>query len=124
MTRDQYLEAALRLYLEAPDTPSRTTRRDLRVAAELYRQGVPLDHLAHAIRLATLRRRGQPHAASTGAIHSLAYYRAVVQRLSADELEPDYVDYVLTAYDRLQGAERPTSEPRSRRHIPALSDSR
>ena len=91
MTRTQYLDEILRLYCEAPDAPSRPTRRDLAIASALYAEGVPLDSFAHAIRLATLRRRlGQHHTS----IQSLAYYRTVFNRLTDDELEPDYFAYV------------------------------
>ena len=100
MRRNEYLAELLRLYLEAPDTPSRPSRRDRTLADHLCRQGVRLDHLAHAIRLATLRRRlgllPQPEP-----IHSLAYYRTVLERLSAEDLEPGYIDYVQQRYERL-----------------------
>lgn len=113
MSRHAYVAELLRLYLEAPGTPLRPSRHDRRLAAELYRQGVSLDHLAHAIRLATLRRLDRAHPP----IHSLAYYRVVLKRLSADELDPGYVAYVLDAHQRLCL----TSEPRIDSQNPALS---
>ncbi len=120
MTRNAYLAELLRLYREAPDTPRRPSRRDLRLAAELYRQGVSLDHLAHAIRLATLRRQRHRLPRPLEAIHSLAYYRAVLQRLSDDELDPDYVAYVHYTHPRL----RLSSQPRPGSQNPALWDRR
>jgi hypothetical protein len=116
VTRNSYIAALLRLYLDAPDTPRRAARADRRLAAELYRQGVSPEHFAHAIRLATLRRRHRSHPP----IQSLAYYRAVLQRLSQDELKPDYLDYVRDAHLRL----RLSSEPRPDSHNPALSGRR
>lgn len=116
MTRNAYLAELLRLYLDAPDTPRRPSRHDHHVAAELYRQGVSLELLAHAVRLATLRRLHRAHPP----IHSLAYYRAVLQRLSADELQPAYVDYVRDAYRRF----RLISQPRPDSQNPALSGRR
>ncbi len=116
MTRDAYVTELLRLYLDAPDTPRRPSRSDRRLAGELYHQGVPLEDLAHAIRLATLRRRHRSHPP----IHSLAYYRAVLLRLSDDELDPAYLDYVRHAYQRLPLNEK----PRPRSQNPALSGSR
>ena len=100
MTREKYLATAIGLYLASPDTPSHASRRDWAIAADLYRRGVHLDQLAHAIRLATLRRSVNGH--PTGAIHSLAYYRAVLQRLGDDDLHPDYVDYIQLKYDDLR----------------------
>ena len=123
MRREQYLAEILRLYSEAPDTPSRPSRRDGALAGLLYRQGVRLDHLAHAIRLATLRRRlGQQ--AQPEAIHSLAYYRVVLHRLSDNELDPDYVGYIKTRY-RLLGLNPSLAlKPRTRSRNPALCDRR
>ena len=100
MRRERYLTELLRLYCEAPDTPSRPSHRDRALAGDLYRQGIPLDHLAHAIRLATLRRR-LGHLPQPEPIHSLAYYRTVLERLSAEDLEPGYIDYVQQRYKRL-----------------------
>ena len=123
MTRDQYLAAALGLYLEAPDAPSRASRRDWAIAADFYRSGVQLEELAHAIRLATLRRRG--NAQPTEAIHSLAYYRTVLERLNADDLHPDYVDYIRHKYDGLHTTDTAQNgKPRLRSQNPALSGRR
>lgn len=93
MTRHQYLSEVIRLYLEAPGTPCKPKRRDWAIAGHLYQRGVSLSQLAHAIRIATLRRH------LTGAqrqppIHSLAYYRAVLEGLTEDDLDADYVLYV------------------------------
>ncbi len=120
MRRSTYVAELLRLYLEAPDTPRRVSRHDRRVAAELYLEGVSLDRLAHAVRLATLRRQRHRHPRPPERIRSLAYYRTALQRLNADESHPDYVAYVYDAHQRL----RLTSEPRPRSQNPALSDRR
>ncbi len=124
MTRDQYLAEALRLYLEAPDTPARASRRDWTLAADLYRRGVRLEELAHTIRLATLRRRSTPNS-PVNTIHSLAYYRTVLQQLSDDDLHPDYVDYIRQKYDGLRTTNTDEKEkPRLQSQITALSRSR
>ena len=123
MRRNEYLAAALRLYLEAPDTPSRPSHRDRALAGDLYRQGVRLDHLAHAIRLATVRRR-LGHLPRLEPIHSLAYYRTVLDRLSAQDLEPGYVDYVDRRYRQLLVTLCPVTEPPPANQDAALSDRR
>lgn len=92
MTRDAYLAAALHLYRAAPDGAPPPTPTDREVAATLYDRGVPLEHLAHAIRLATLRRHAHTHPPAP--VRSLAYYRAVLERLTPDELDADYIRYV------------------------------
>lgn len=116
MATNGYLAALLDLYLDAPDTPTRASRSDRRIARDLYREGVSLDHIAHAIRVATLRRRGGSHPP----IRSLAYYRTVLQRLSDDELKADYVGYVRHAYSNLQL----NSKPRTHSRNTALCDRR
>ncbi len=125
MSRENYLAEALGLYLEAPDTPSRASRRDWAIAADLYRRGVRLEELAHAIRLATLRRRVNSPDRPSDQIHSLAYYRTVLLRLGDDDLHPHYVDYIRQKHDGLRitdTAENP--KPRLRSQNPALSRSR
>ncbi len=124
MTREQYLAGVLRLYLAAPDTPERASRRDWAIATDLYRRGVHLEELAHAIRLATLRRRSTANVLAE-TIHSLAYYRAVLQRLSDEHLRPDYVDYIRQKYDGLQISHTAENrKPRLRSQNPAHSGNR
>ena len=91
MTRSQYLDEVIRLYLGAPDTPDRPARNDWAIASDLFRRAIPLEHIDHAIRVATLRRLGDR---SPTRVHSLAYYRTVLDRLEPGDLDPDYIDYV------------------------------
>jgi hypothetical protein len=94
--RNAYLAAAIRLYLDLPGAPPRASRTDWAVAATLHDRGVSLHTLAHALRLATLRRLrpGEPREP----VRSLAYYRRVFERLTPDDLDPGYVDYVARRY--------------------------
>jgi hypothetical protein len=124
VTRSQYVAAALRLYFDAPGTPARAHRADRRVAADLYRQGVPLDHLAHAIRLATLRTHRNPDHAAHHRVYSLAYYRAVLDGLADHELDPGYLAYVRHAYHQLLRTLAPATKPRLHSRNAALPDSR
>lgn len=108
MTRRDYLDAALRLYTGQPDTPSAASRADWTVAADLYDRGVDLDLLAHAIRLATLRRsRRSKHAPPLEPIYSFSYYRQVLLALSPEDLDPAYIAYVENLYQRLTGTSPP-----------------
>jgi hypothetical protein len=104
--RRRYLREVIRLYLQAPDTPSRATRSDWAVAADLYAHNVLLTTIAHAIRIASLRRRlrqGTP----LPPIGSLAYFRRVLDQLAHDELDPDYAAYVNYRYQQLLDGSRP-----------------
>lgn len=97
--RTAYLAAAVRLYLDLPGAPDRAHRTDWAVAATLHDHGVSLHTLAHALRLATLRRLrpGEP----LEPVRSLAYYRRVLDHLTPDDLDPGYVDYVARRYREL-----------------------
>lgn len=123
MTRRQYLAEVIRLYLGAEETPSRAARRDWAVAGDLYQKGVPVQHLAHAMRVASLRRRFhlQPPLET---VRSLAYYRAVLERLDAEHLDPDYVDYVQDVYRRNRLSHDSTTKPRSYSQNAAQRDRR
>jgi len=130
MNRRDYLAALLRLYREQPDTPDVTRRGDWAVAADLYRQGIPLDTVAHAIRLATLRRlQRDPAAPPLAPIRSLAYYRSILATLAPDDLEPGYVAYVARQHarqlDQLSTPPTPAdSKTQFDRQNPALPDRR
>jgi hypothetical protein len=103
--RPAYLAAAIRLYLDLPDAPRRARRADWAVAATLYARAVPLDTLAHAMRLATLRRRlRHPHDPPLEPVGSLAYYRRVLETLTPEALDPGYVDYITYKYHKLLAA--------------------
>jgi len=123
VTRREYLAEVIRLYLEAEETPARTSRRDWAIAGDLYRHGVPVEHIGHAIRVAALRRRSHRQA-TLETIRSLAYYRAVLHGLTPEHLEPDYVAYVARAYrtGRLSSDEK--TKPRLRDQNVALWGSR
>jgi len=123
--RRGYLHEALRLYLQAPDTPERASRNDWTVAGDLYAHGVPLPTLAHAIRLASLRRRLR-HGPPLAPITTLAYFRRVFDQLTPEELDPGYVDYVHHRYRELLAAApaHHQTPALSDRQNPALSDRR
>ena len=101
--RRSYLAATIRLYLELPGTPRRASRADWAVATTLYNQGVPPETIAHVFRLATLR-RARP-GAPLEPVHSLAYYRRVLEQLTPEAFHPGYVDYVARKYEILFGGE-------------------
>lgn len=104
MKHAEYLAEAIRLYLQAPDTPNKATRRDWATAAHCYSSGIPIDHLAHAIRIAALRRHLRDnHCAPLEPIHSLAYFRTVLEGLQPEALDPGYVQYVNFNYQKCFG---------------------
>lgn len=120
MNRRHYLAAIIRLYLDQPGAPLRASRQDWAVAQSLFARSVSLHDFIQAVHLATLRRL-QRQGPPLPPIRSLAYYRSVLDQLTPDDLDPDYVRYVALRYDSLLA---PHLKARSDRQNHALSDRR
>ncbi len=95
MSRSDYLDRVIRLYLAAPDTPDKARRSDWAVAGSFYQRRIPIAIITHAVQLTVLRRHlRDPTQPPLEPIHSLAYYRPLIDHLL--EVPPDagYLDYV------------------------------
>lgn len=100
MNRKLYLQQVIESYLDSPDTPSKARRQDWAIATTFYKQGINPATLAHAIRIATLRRhRRHPELEPLDPIQSLAYFRPLTQILHRKPHDPDYVEYVRWSYE-------------------------
>ena len=100
MTRERYLQQVIESYLDSPDTPENARRRDWAIATAFYKQSVAPATLAHAIRLATLRRhRRDPDLEPLEPIGSLAYFRPLIEQLHQTPHDPGYVEYVRWSYE-------------------------
>ena len=120
VTRNGYLAEGRPLYLLAPDTPRKASRGDWAIASDLHQQEVPIQTVAHAIRFATLRRHlRDPDLGPLESIHSLAYFRRVIDLLDSLALDPGYVDHVASNYRRYF-----PDKARLNRQNAALPDSR
>lgn len=99
MHRQLYLRTIIDLYLAQPDTPAKANRRDWAIATTFYQRGLPLEIVAHAIRVATVNRlkSGGPHEP----VHSLAYYRAVLDSLTPEALDPGFITLTVFRHSRL-----------------------
>ena len=93
--KQTYLAKVIQLYLSAPDTPRKPSRRDWAIARDLYKRGVSLRAIAHAVRYATLRRHLRDHELGPlEPIHSLAYFRRVIDLFGPLDLDPGWVECV------------------------------
>lgn len=102
MTRRNYIEEILRLFLEQPDTPATAKRSDWAVAADFYLQAIPLDLITYAIRLATVRRlQRDSDNGPLQPIRSLAYYRTVLNSLNPEELDNGYIGWITYKHTQL-----------------------
>ena len=128
--RAGYLAAVIQLYLDLPGAPRRASRNDWAVAATLHARGVSLDTLAHAMRLATLRRTlRDPDDPPLEPVASLAYYRRVLDSLTPEALDPGYVAYIQHKYQELLAVLAGSPYPQHlaaflHRQIPAVSGRR
>jgi hypothetical protein len=101
MDRRSYLRTVIEIYLDQRDTPTTASRSDWAVAATFYQQGLPLQTVIHAIRLAALRRRIRESTTPLEPVHSIAYYRQVLATLTSNDLDPAYIDHVASRTLRL-----------------------
>lgn len=101
MTREQYLEKVIALYLAMPDTPVKPGRNDWAVATTFYQQGIPITDIAHALRLCATRRiMRAPDLPPLERIYSLAYIRETVQGLQSRPHAQDFVEFVGWLYQK------------------------
>ncbi len=99
-SRSSYVARVVRLYLDDPDTPAVLSKADWDIAADLFARHVPLETIRLAFKLALIRRRRSSNK-PLPPIRSLAYFRAVALNLSAEETEPNYVEYVDRLYEQV-----------------------
>jgi hypothetical protein len=91
----QYAAAALRLYLQLPETPLRPSSNDRRTAETLYARGISLDTIESALLMASLRRLARsPELPPLSRIRSLAYFLPVVEEILFNPVPNDYLEYL------------------------------
>ncbi len=103
MTRNDYLQRVISIYLDAPDTPKKARPADWAVAGLFHKQRVPLDLVDHAVALASLRRRLRPaDREPLEPIRSLAYLRPIINQLRQTGVDDNYRQYVAARYASLK----------------------
>ena len=97
-----YVRAVLDAYRKCPATAGHVRASDRRLAEQLSRRGVPLETVAAALLLATLRRLARPaDKTALGPARSLAYFAPVIDELIAEPPPPAYLQYLATRAARL-----------------------
>lgn len=94
-SRHEYVRRLVDAYRTTPGTPGHVRRADRLLAEQLYDQGVPLTAVENALVLATARRLLRPEAAPPlTTVHSLHYFRAVIDEVMLQSVSEDYYQYL------------------------------
>lgn len=100
----EYLSAVLQLYLELPETPSKASPNDKKIATELFIRGIKLTTIESALLLASLRRLNRPpNMPPLSPIRSLAYFFPVIQEILEHPIPVDYLAYLRRKVALLSG---------------------
>ncbi len=90
-----YVDKVLGWYLSFPDTPSRSSRYDRKLAIELCRRQVSLSVVESAFLLATTRRRlRDPKLPPLPPVRSLHYFLPLIEEILASPLPTGYPEYL------------------------------
>jgi hypothetical protein len=90
-----YVANVLALYLDLPNTPSRTNAQDQRQARSWFDRGVHISLIETALLLASLRRSARPpDVPPLPRVRSLAYFQPVVEELVENPAPSGYLQYL------------------------------
>lgn len=90
-----FVERILKLYQDLPETPSRASRTDRRLAEELYEKGIQEEEVEASLLLATARRLlRSADAPKLGPIRSLHYFLPVIEEVRTSPLSASYLEYL------------------------------
>lgn len=111
-----YIHKVLNLYRRLPGTRSRPRPADRRLAEKLFQQGVRIDVLEIAMRLALVRRRARPSDADPlPPIRSLHYFMPLIDELPPGPPPDGYLDYLRHTIPDEPTATRTITSPTARR---------
>ncbi len=92
---DENVTAVLKHYLELPETPSKASFYDRRIAVKLLESGIGLPTIESALILATVRRFARSvDLPPLSPIRSLAYFLPVIQELLNNPIPEGYLSYL------------------------------
>jgi hypothetical protein len=95
MHRQEYVRRLIEAYRKTPETTGRAHRQDRRFAQQLYEQQIPLTAVKNALLLASARRLLRPdNAPPLETIHSLHYFRSVIDEVMKSTISEEYFLYL------------------------------
>jgi hypothetical protein len=99
---DEYAVAALKLYLQLPETPLKASSNDRRTAEALYARGISLAAIESALLLASVRRLSRPAGLpQLSPIRSMAYFLPVIEEILFNPVPNDYLGYLRNKVESL-----------------------
>ncbi|HHQ48332.1 MAG TPA: hypothetical protein ENK19_05550 [Acidobacteria bacterium] len=104
----------IRLYLDAPDTPSIPSTSDWEIARDLHRRRIPFETIRLAFMLAFIRRHNST-SHPLPPIRSLAYFRTVALNLSPEERDSHYAAYIEHTYNHLRSTSPQKTAPKNQK---------
>ena len=95
MSEQTYIRSIRSLYLQLPNTHRRFSRSDRSLAADLFRQGIPITVVSNALLLATARRICRdPTAPALPPVRSLYYFIPAIHEVLSQPLPTSYQEYL------------------------------
>lgn len=95
MSRPEFVEQVLSLYLTAEGTAGRISRSDRQLVGHWYEEGVTIEEIETAFVLTMARRRFRdPALPPLDPIRSLHYFVPALGEVRAKPIPMDYVDYL------------------------------
>lgn len=95
LSKKDYVERMLKLYIGLAETPMRFSRIDRRLAEELYDKQVAFEEIETAMYLATARRLiRRKDAPKLGPIRSLHYFLPVIEEVKRVPFSAGYLEYL------------------------------
>ncbi len=104
---DQYVAAALKLYMQLPETPLKACSNDRRTAETLYARGISLATFESALLLASMRRLSRAgDLPQLSPIRSLTYFLPVIEEILFNPVPNDYLGYLRRKVESLGRSEK------------------
>ena len=101
ISREEYVDAVLTAYRQAPGTAGTVRRPDRLLAAQLHERGVALMAVENALVLAAARRMIRPAGSPPRAtIRSLAYFLPVIEEVLSLNVSPGYYQHLRHKIER------------------------
>jgi len=95
LSKLDYMEQVLKLYIGLAETPARYSRVDRRLAEDLYQKQIAFEDVETAMYLAIARRLiRDENGPKLGPIRSLHYFLPLIEEVRSTPLSPEYRKYL------------------------------